>query len=155
MSFRVVGLDPSPFVHLYALGDDALIAHRARRVHVGPDGGVPDRVELRDLREGETALLVHHVHQPADTPYHASHAVYVREGAVRPRVVENRLPTVMARRLLSLRAFDAADLMVEADVVDGSAAEFLVRRLLDDPRVAYVHAHYARPGCFAARIERA
>lgn len=155
MSFRVIGLDPSPFVDLYGLPDDALAARCARRVRVGAEGGVPDRVELRDLTEGETALLVHHVHQPAATPYRASHAVYVLEGARTPRVVEGRLPTVMRRRLLSLRGFDAEHMMVEADVVEGVTAHERVERMLADARIAYVHAHYARPGCYAARIERA
>lgn len=155
MTFRVIGLDPAPFVPLYGLPDDALARHGAIRVRVDEAGGVPDRVELRDLAPGETALLVNHVHQPASTPYRASHAIYVREGARVPRIVDGRLPTVMRRRLLSLRAFDPAHMMVDADVVEGVDALAVLSRLLDDARVDYVHAHYARPGCFAARIERA
>jgi len=27
--------------------------------------------------------------------------------------------------------------------------------LLGDPRADYLHVHYARPGCYAARIDRA
>src|SRR5690349_7928381 len=106
MPFRV-RLDPTPFAALYGLPDDQLAARGARRVRVGPDGGVPDRVELRDVAPGESALLVNHLHQPADTPYRACHAVYLREGAMRPRIIDGRLPRVMTRRLLSLRAFDA------------------------------------------------
>jgi hypothetical protein len=40
-------------------------------------------------------------------------------------------------------------------VVEGAQVEPLIERLLGDARTAYVHAHYARRGCFAARIERA
>jgi hypothetical protein len=154
MPFRVRGLDPAPFAALYGLPDDELTARGARRVRVGPDGGVPDRVELRDLAPGETALLVNHLHQPADTPYRASHAVYVKEGAMQPRVVDGRLPRVMTRRLLSLRAFDASHMMVDADVADGTAADVRIVAMFADARVAYIHAHYARPGCFAAVVER-
>jgi hypothetical protein len=60
----------------------------------------------------------------------------------------------MRIRPMSLRAFDADDLMVDADVVDGHQLERLIARFLADPRVAYVHAHYARRGCYAARIDR-
>ncbi|GAB6197163.1 DUF1203 domain-containing protein [Lysobacter xanthus] len=155
MDFRVVGLDPAPFLPLYGLDDAALAAHRARRVRVPAHGGVPERVELRDMRPGETALLINHLHQPADSPYRASHAVYVREGATRPRVVEGRLPGVMARRLLSLRGFDGEGMIVDADVVQGCDATPRLVAMLGDARVDYVHAHYARPGCFAARIELA
>lgn len=155
MSYRVVGLDPTPFLELYGLPDAELVARRARRVVVQATPGVPERTSLRDLEIGDVALLVHHVHQPAHTPYHASHAVYVREGATDARVVEGRLPRALRRRLLSLRAFDAEGLMVDADVAEGEAAEPVIARLLADARVEVVHAHFAKPGCFAARIERA
>ena len=45
--------------------------------------------------------------------------------------------------------------MVDADVVEGSDAEAVIERLLSDPEIAYIHAHYAKPGCYAARIDRA
>lgn len=154
MSYRIVGLDPAPFAPLFGLPDDALAARGMRRVVVGAEGGVPDRVELRDLVEGEVALLVNHVHQPANTPYRASHAVYVREGATVATVVDSRVPEVMRRRLLSLRAFDAAHMMVDADVVEGVNADARLRAMFANVGVAYIHAHYARPGCFAARVER-
>ena len=44
--------------------------------------------------------------------------------------------------------------MVDADVVEGREAEPVIERLFADPAVAYIHAHYARPGCYAARIDR-
>ncbi|RYF92188.1 MAG: DUF1203 domain-containing protein, partial [Caulobacteraceae bacterium] len=49
---------------------------------------------------------------------------------------------------------DGADMMLEAEVVDGRAAAPLIEAWLSDPKVAYLHAHYARRGCFAARIDR-
>ena len=45
--------------------------------------------------------------------------------------------------------------MVDADVVDGQALEPVIARLLGDPRADYLHVHFARPGCYAARIDRA
>jgi len=67
----------------------------------------------------------------------------------------NEVPGALRSRLLSIRAFDALGLMVAADVAEGRALEPLVERFLADPRVAYLHAHFARAGCYAARIERA
>ena len=84
MAYRIRGLDPAPFVPLYGLDATALEARGARRGVVERMPGVPDRVELRDLEPGETALLLNHLHQPAATPYRASHAVYVREAHWRP-----------------------------------------------------------------------
>jgi hypothetical protein len=152
MNFTVQGLSPEPFVPLYGLSDAELAERRARRVVVdGP--GFPERIEMRDAAPGETLLLVNFEHQAADTPYRSSHAIYVREGATETWSGDH-LPEVMRKRLLSLRAFCAEGSMIDADVVEGREAEPLIERLLGNPQVAYIHAHYAKPGCYAARIER-
>ena len=117
--------------------------------------GFPDRIELRDLEPGETALLLNFVHQPADTPYRASHAIFVREGAEERFEVVDSIPEVIRLRQISLRAFDEQGEMVDADLVDGREIEPLIDRLLAAPEIAYLHAHYAKRGCYAARIERA
>jgi hypothetical protein len=155
MTFRVIGLDPAPFEHLYGLRDDELAALGTKRYVVDAKPGYPDRVELRDLEPGERALLVNFVHQAADTPYKASHAIFVREGATAVDIPVGKLPEVMRIRPLSLRAFDAEHMMVDADLVDGTGAKVVIRRFLANPAVAYIQAHYAKRGCYAARIERA
>ena len=109
---------------------------------------------MRDAEPGEILLLVNYEHQPADTPYRASHAIYVREGAKAAYSAVDELPEVMRKRLLSLRAFSAKHMMVDADVVEGEAAIPVIERLFDNPKVAYIQAHYAKPGCFAATIGR-
>jgi hypothetical protein len=153
MNFTVHGLSPAPFVPLYGLSDGELAARRARRVVVN-GSGFPERIEMRDAQAGETLLLVNFEHQSADTPYRSSHAIYVREGATESWS-GNHLPEVMRKRLLSLRGFSADGSMVDADVVEGRDAEPVIERLFEDGRVAYIHAHYAKPGCYAARIDRA
>ena len=155
MSFRITGLDPAPFAPLFGLPDAELARRGVRRMVVDAKPGFPDRIELRDLDPGETALLLNHVHQPADTPYRASHAIFVREGAASAFDAIDQIPEALACRPLSLRAFDADHMMVDADLVDGRAAAGTIERMLGDPRVAYLHAHYAKRGCYAARIDRA
>ena len=153
MQFTVTGLSPEPFIPLYGLSDSELAAHRARRVTVNGTG-FPERIELRDAQPGETLLLVNFEHQPADTPYRSSHAVYVREGAT-DTWSGDHLPEVMQKRLLSLRAFSSDGTMIDADIVEGREADPVIGRLFADPRVDYIQAHYAKPGCYAARIDRA
>ena len=155
MTFRITGLDPEPFRHLYGLSDVELAAHGVTRHIVDQKPGFPDRIEVRDLELGETALLLNYMHQPAETPYRASHAIFVREGAETAYDEVGRIPEALRVRPLSLRAFDADHMMVDADVVDGRDAEALIERLLASPQVAYIQAHYAKRGCYAARIERA
>jgi hypothetical protein len=79
----------------------------------------------------------------------------VREGATQPYDVIDTVPEVMRRRLLSLRAFDAAGDMIDADVVDGPDAEGLITRLFANPDTQFIHAHYAKRGCYAGLIRRA
>ena len=152
MSFRITGLSAQPFEHLFGLSEAELAAEGALRYR---GEGLPDRVELRDTVGDESVLLINHEHQPADTPYRSRHAIFVREHAGTPFDAVDTVPDALRRRLLSLRAFDAAGLMVDADVADGTAVEGLIERLLAQPEVAYVHAHFARRGCYAALIRRA
>jgi len=155
MSFRITGLSAQPFAHLFGLSDIELARHGAIRIPTHPGDGHPDRVELRDAQPGESVLLVNHEHQPVDTPYRSRHAIFVREHAGQPFDAIDTVPPALRSRLLSLRAFDAEGMMVDADITDGAAAEALIERLLAQPEVAYIHAHYARRGCYAALIRRA
>jgi hypothetical protein len=155
MSFRILGLSPAPFQPLYGLSDRELAVRGVIRCIADSKPGYPDRVELRDAEAGEPLLLLNHVHQDANTPYRASHAIFVREGAVRAYDAIDTVPEAMRVRPLSLRAFDAQHLMVDADLIEGRDAGRLIEKLFADERVAYIQAHYAKRGCYAARIERA
>ena len=152
MSLIISGLSPDPFVPLYGLTEPELMERRARRVVVdGP--GYPERIEMRDAQPGETLLLVNFEHQGADTPFRSSHAIYVREGAT-AAWHGSELPDVLKRRLLSLRAFSADGMLVDADVVAGMEAEPVIKRLLENDSTGYIHVHSAKPGCYLARIDR-
>lgn len=155
MPFRITGLKPDAFIPLYGLSDAELAARGVVRKKVDADPGFPDRVELRDIQVGGHALLLNYMHQPADTPFRATHAIFVREGATQTYDRVDDVPDVMRRRMLSLRAFDANGMMIAADVTEGTALDDLIARMFADPAAAYLHAHYARQGCFAARIDRA
>jgi hypothetical protein len=155
MNFRIQGLPASEFAHLAGMDESQLRELGIERRRIDAPHSAPDRISMRDAEPGETVLLLNYEHQSAATPYRSRHAIYIIEGEQRRFDAVNVVPDVMRRRLLSLRAFDAQGMMVDADVVDGREVEPLIERLLGDERTAYVHAHYARRGCFAARIERA
>ncbi len=155
MSFHITGLSPAPFRHLFGLSDADLARHGAKRYVAEAKPGYPDRIAVRDAEPGESVLLVNYTHQPADTPYKASHAIYVLEGAEAAYDAVDEIPEAMAMRIISLRAFDADHMMVDADLTDGRDLPQLIERFFADPKVAYIQAHYAKFGCYAARIERA
>jgi hypothetical protein len=155
MSFRITGLSPEPFRHLFGLSADELARHGAKRYIADATSAYPDRIEVRDAAPGESVLLVNYTHQPADTPYQAKFAIFVREGADAAFDAVGAVPEAMRRRTISLRGFDAGHMLVKADLADGKALAEPVALLFADPRVAYIQAHYAAPGCYAARIDRA
>lgn len=152
--FRITGLSPDLFKHLFGLSDEDLSKQGVRRYLVDKKPGFPDRIELRDAEPGETVLLLNHVCQPADTPYRAAHAIFVREGATDTFDRINLVPDSMRARLLSLRAYGADGMMLDADVVDGHEVEPLIERLFADPAVSYIHVHNAKQGCYHGRVDR-
>jgi hypothetical protein len=155
MNFQITGLSSAPFRHLYGLSDEELALRGVKRYTADKKPGFPDRIEMRDVEIGEKLLLLNHMCQPADTPYRATHAIFVREGADSAYQRINEVPDVMRTRLLSLRAYDAAGMMVDADVVDGKDVESVIRRFFESANVAYIHAHNAKRGCYSGRIDRA
>ncbi|HYC34946.1 MAG TPA: DUF1203 domain-containing protein [Usitatibacter sp.] len=155
MDFRIRGLDPAPFALFFGMDDAALAAARAVRCRADSKPGFPCRVSLDDAEPGDEVLLLNFEHLPLASPYRASHAIYVSAGARAAFDAVNEIPPALGRRLLSLRAFDAGGMMVDADIVEGSQAEPLIARLLRRADVDFVHAHFARRGCYAARIDRA
>src|SRR5206468_368678 len=117
------------YQHLYGLSDEDLAKHGVIRMQADSKPGFPDRIEMRDVELGEFVLLLNHVSQPASTPYHASHAIFIREGAMKNYDQTNTIPEVMRTRLLSLRSFDDAGMMLDADVATGEEITPLIERL--------------------------
>lgn len=155
MTFRITALPRARFAPLFALDDAALAVHRARRVVADAKPGFPCRVSLVDAEPGESLILVHHEHQGADTPFRASHAIYVREQAVEATLDPGEVPALFRHRTLSLRGFDSAGMMRDATLAPGTAIEAAIDAMLANRAIAYVHLHYAAPGCYAARADRA
>jgi hypothetical protein len=154
MAFLIRGLDPGVFAPWFALSDAELAARGARRSFADSRPGYPCRVSLADAEIGDELLLVPFEHHVADSPYRASGPIYIRRAAQAP-VALDRVPEVLATRVLSVRAYDAGGMMAVADVVDGRELAGRLDELLRRADVAYVHVHYAKPGCFACSVTAA
>jgi len=155
MSFRITGLPAEDFAHLFALSDEELVALvAARRSADARTPGYPCGVSLTDSRPGDEFLLVNYEHHPVSSPYRMRFAVYVRKGEETYDAI-GEVPEQLRIRTLAVRAFDADAMMVGWELIDGRQLEAAVERLFADPRAAYLHVHYATPGCYAARIDRA
>lgn len=156
MDFRIRGLLPDTFRPLFALSDAALAGRGIQRA-VADDStpGYPCRVSLAHAEPGEELLLLSHEHQPAQSPYRAAGPILIRRNATAAFDAVNLVPDPVRVRLLSLRAYDAGDLIVDAEVVEGRDLEPLLTKWLAREEVSYLHIHYARHGCFACRVDKA
>ena len=155
MSFGITALDTAEFAPLFELSDSALAARQIVRRVADEKPGFPCRVSLADAETGETLLLLNYEHLPAQSPYRAAHAIYVRAGAATAVLDPGAVPEVIVRRTISVRAFDADGMMTDAAVIAGTDVGAAIDRLFGDPAVAHVDLHNAAPGCFAARAVRA
>lgn len=155
MSFRIIGLPAQRFAHLFALSDAELATQGAvRRIADARTPGYPCRVSLTDSKPGDEVLLVNYEHHPVDSPYRMRFAIFVREGEETYDKVDE-VPEQLRLRTLAVRAFDQRAMMVAFELADGRDVERSIERMLAMPNTAYLHIHFAAPGCYAARVERA
>ncbi|HEY4921390.1 MAG TPA: DUF1203 domain-containing protein [Xanthobacteraceae bacterium] len=155
MHFRVTGLPAEDFAHLFQLSDEELAAQGAvRRIADGRNPGYPCRVSLTDSRQGDELILVNYEHHRVDSPYRMRFAIYVRKGEETFDAVDE-VPEQLRSRTLAVRSYDANAMMVGWDLADGRQLIAAIEKLFAEPRAAYLHVHYAAPGCYAARVERA
>ena len=155
MTFQIRALPVESFAADFFHADDALRARGIRRVIADDRPAYPCRVSLQDAVEGERLLLLPYEHHRVNTPYRASGPVYVRENAAQALPETDEIPELLRRRMLSLRGYDGKGMMRSAEVVPGVEVEAAIARLFAIDRIAYLHAHYALPGCYACRVERA
>ena len=155
MSFRISGLPAEKFSHLFELSDEELETHGAvRRTADARSPGYPCRISLTDSNEGDELLLVNYEHHPVDSPYRMRCAIYVRRGEQTYDAI-NQVPEQLRIRQVAVRSFDSDAMMVGWELVDGRELEPAIGRLFAEAKSQYLHVHYAAPGCYAARIDRA
>jgi len=153
--FRIQGLPAQRFASLFSLSDHELAQRGAvRRIADARDPGYPCRVSLTDSQPGDELILVNYEHHPVASPYRMRFAIYVRKGEQTFDAVD-RVPEQLRRRVLAVRAFDADAMLVGWELTDGGKLEDVIERLFADPSAAHLHIHFAAPGCYAARVERA
>jgi Protein of unknown function (DUF1203) len=155
MSFRITGLRAEHFNHLFALSDEELAARGAvRRIADERRPGYPCRVSLTDSEAGDELLLVSYEHHAVSSPYRMRFAIYVRKGEKTYDAIDE-VPEQLRIRTLAVRGFDAQGMMLGWQIVEGHDLEAAIERLFANPAAAYLHVHFAAPGCYAAQVLRA
>ena len=155
MNFKISGLPIVHFEALLHLDDDALQIRGARRLVVDVADAYPCRITLEDAAPGEEVLLLNYAHQRGPSPYAASGPIFIRRTAAATAAFLNQVPDQQQRRLLSVRAYDHRNWIIDAEVTPGSESVSVFERLFEYRAVTYLHVHNARYGCYACRVDRA
>lgn len=154
MRYVVHGLEPALFHHLVGADAETLARHNAMRVTAMTDRGWPCRISLEDASAGESLILLHHLSHDVPTPFRSSYAIYIREKQTVARTFHDAVPPAFEGRPIALRGFDAGGMLHDAALALPGEADARIRALFANPAIAYLHAHNAAHGCFAAAIER-
>ena len=153
--FKFIALPYDRFANLFTMSDEELRALGALWRIVDQKPGFPCRVSLTDAEVGERVLLVQFVYHDVSSPYHASGAIFVRKDVRTVSPAVNEIPSMFNHRLLSVRGYDTAGMLIDAEVVNGSDLEDGIGRLFADENVSYLHIHNAAPGCYNCAVVRA
>jgi hypothetical protein len=114
----------------------------------------PCRQCLRDAEIGEELLLVSYDPFEIDSPYRSASPIFLHRAPCAPPADLGLLPEQLTARQLSVRAFDAQALMIDAAIVQGDLLDETLGRMLADAACDHVHVHNATRGCWAVRVDR-
>jgi hypothetical protein len=124
--------------------------------------GYPCRECLRDAEVGDELILVSHDPFTTSSPYRTASPIFLHAQSCHGSIDRGEdagegthdIPQQLRRRQLSVRAFDANELMTEAEVIDGVDLHALLETFFEVESTVFVDIHNASRGCWAARAER-
>jgi hypothetical protein len=156
-SFRVSGISAEVLNEYRQLSDEELQQRNVFRYIADQKPGYPCRVSLVDAEIGESLLLLNYGHLTTATPYRSVGPIFVRESARETYVRVDEIPEVLRARgrLLSVRAYGSNDMLAGASVIGTAEIDQSIQEFFANRKVAYLQVHYAGPGCFACRVDRA
>lgn len=127
------------------------------KIMSSPDGGLPCRHCLARSRPGEEMLLGSYKLERPKGVYWTPSPIFVHAKPCAPFDGAGRVPEVLHGSLLSLRSYDAQDMVIYdlGVVTDSQGLTGLIERALADTRTSYINVHTARPGCMLCVITRA
>lgn len=120
------------------------------------EGGEPCRDVLRRAEAGEELILASFSPFHEVGPYREFGPVFILANASREEAPRETLPVAQGylRERFVLRAYSAAEEILDAAMVTPVDAEETLEGFLARPDVAFVHARFPVYGCFACRIDR-
>lgn len=119
-------------------------------------GGEPCRDVLRRAVEGEELILASFSPFTKSGPFKEYGPIYVMANADGGEATRDAVPTNgYLRQQFVIRAYSAAEDIVDAELTGPADAEATIDRLFARPDTEFLHVRFPTYGCFAVRIDRA
>jgi Protein of unknown function (DUF1203) len=154
-NFQIKALPYNQFENVFSASELELKNIGAIKMIVDKYPGFPCRTSLQDATIGEEVILLPYQHHKTNSPYQATGPIFIRKNAVEAIHELNEIPTMLLHRLLSLRCYSIEGIMINATVVEGEIAIEILLDIFANEKIAYVHIHNAKPGCYNCVAERA
>jgi Protein of unknown function (DUF1203) len=138
-------------IHSLPAGEVDGSVSAARRVLI--DYPAPCRRCLRNAQVGDALLLAPYDPFTLESPYAGEGPVFVHaDGCDAHQPSPGAVCEQVFGRVLSVRVYDAEAMLLEAEVIAGEQLAERARALLGSGG-AFLHVHFAGPGCFAFRVD--
>lgn len=125
------------------------------------EGGEPCRDVFRRARPGEALILASYCPFESAGPYREYGPVFILAQESNEEFSSSKLPLAgvngtepYLREQFVLRAYNAAEEIVGAEMVNSANAEQTIERMLSAKETAFIHARFPTYGCYSLRIER-
>lgn len=152
--FQIIPISATAAESLCQLDKADLEAINAERMHVDQKPGYPCRLSLQDAEIGEEVILWHYEHHSVESPYRASGPIFVRVNAQRAELKVDEIPEMLQHRLLSLRAYDQAGMILDSKVCPGTELQSVIIHFFERSEIEYLQIHNAGHGCYNCQVER-
>ncbi len=155
-AFRVDALPRPLLERVWASGRDAA-GNRVEVMVNEKEGSAPLRCCLREAAAGERVALIAHRPFCRPGPYAEVGPVFIHAEPCAGYADGDRYPEPFRHRRQVFRAYDDTGRQVyeRHTLVEGGEAETAIARILEDPRVAFIHSRNVLAGCYMFTICRA
>ncbi len=153
--FRCIPVETTTAARFRRTGHDDRGLPLHRRIVDGP--GFPCRHCLQLGAPGEAMLLGSYDLPHPQGVYWTPSPIFLHARDCARFEARNAIaPIVLANAIVSVRAYDAAELCLYdlGAISEGGAVAPVLDRALADARTCFVNIHTARPGCLLCRVER-
>jgi len=154
MNFQVRAIDSKLFAHYFEMSDSELTKIQATRIKVDEKPGYPCRISLQEANIGEIIIALPYMHHNVNSPYKASGPIFIRMNVKTTKLEVNEIPEILQKRLLSIRAYNSQNMMIDATLSQGKNLKTNIKKLFQNSITQYIHIHNANPGCFNCYVER-